>query len=172
MRAFFIIFFLCFVSTIHAQDFPLNFIGHWVGELEWHQAGKSESKKVQMLLEVQPTDSAGKFTWRISYGGDHQDVRPYIIKRVDSTAGHWVIDEQNGIFLDYFWIGKRFTGSFTVLNSTLLNTFWLDGDSLVAEFYTFAAEPRRTSGKGSEDIPYVFSYLMKSSQKAILKRKK
>lgn len=168
---------LCFLPilflaslSLHAQKFPNNFVGHWEGELQWFQTGKNAAQTVRMQLIIQPSDTAGQFTWQMIYE-QNQDNRPYILKPIDTAKGHWVIDEKNGIMLDQYWIGNRLTGAFTVQNSTILNSYWIEGEYLVVEFYTTSAKPINLTGGTDKDIPPVDSYRVKSYQKAVLKKK-
>ena len=153
-----------------AQDFPNKFVGHWDGELHWYQMGKKDPQKVRMQLIIQSADTAGQYTWKLIYGDKNEDSRPYILKPVDTTKGHWAVDERNGIILDQYWIGNRFTSAFTVQNATILDSYWIENDCLIAEFYSFSSTPVRSSGGTSDDIPPVNSYATRSYQKAILKK--
>ena len=157
-----------------AQDkhsFPQDFIGKWKGTLEWHRSGTAQPQSVNMELYVLPsTDSAGQYTWHLVYGTVTTDSRPYILKAIDSAKGHWVIDEVNGIVLDQFWVGSRFVGSFTVGNSTIVNSYHLENGDMVVEFFAYGAKASAKTGKGSEESPFVDSYTIKSFQRAVLKK--
>jgi hypothetical protein len=171
MRFFFFICLLFTVMAVKAQEVSKIFVGHWEGELQWFQPGKKDPQKVKMQLIIQPADTAGQYTWQIIYGEKNEDNRPYILKPVDTAKGHWIIDERNGIMLDQYWVGNRFTSAFSVQNSTILDSYWIDDDRLVAEFYSTSAKPLNITGGTSEDIPPVSSYATKAYQKAILKKK-
>jgi hypothetical protein len=136
------------------------------------QAGKKEPQKVKMQLIIQPADTAGQYTWHIIYGEKSEDNRPYLLKPVDTGRGHWVIDERNGILIDQYWVGNRFTSMFTVQNSTILDSYYIEDGRLIAEFYAISAKPVSTTGLGIEDVPTVNSYEIKTYQKAILKKKR
>ncbi len=169
-----ILFFLLAFSmagTARSQQFPESFIGNWEGELRWYQPGKAEPQKVKMQLVIQPVDS-GCYTWQLIYGEASGDNRPYILKPADLSKGHWIVDELNGIRLDQYWIGQRFTNTFTVQNTTIINNYWIEGDSLIAEFYSFTSKPVTVSGGGTIEVPEVSSFGIKAFQKAILKRRK
>ena len=170
------IIFLVFVSVspilLFGQNslFPTEWTGRWKGELHWWQGNSAEPKKVNMELVIEPTDSTDKYTWQIIYGKASEDNRPYILLAVDKEKGHWVIDEKNGIILDQYLIANRLSGSFTVQKSTIINNYWMENDSLVAEFYSMGASPVSTTGKGNDEIPLVHSYKINSYQRAVLKR--
>lgn len=152
-----------------AQTFPQSFVGNWKGELLWYQGAVKEPKKVNMELKIQPAEG-GNYTWQIIYGSATEDNRPYTLMPKDTAKGHWQIDEHNGIILDQFWIANRFSGAFTVQNSTIVNTYWLEGEQLHIEFYSTSAKPIAVTGKGTEESPSVNSYGVKSYQKAILRK--
>ena len=124
-----------------------------------------------MQLIIKPADSANTFTWQIIYGDKGEDNRPYLLKPVDTAKGHWQIDERNGIIIDQYFIGNRFTSAFSVQTTTIVDSYWREGDNLVAEFYGLTSKPVSTTGKGTEDSPKVDSYGTKSYQRAVMKKK-
>ena len=152
------------------NNFPQDFVGKWKGTLEWFRAGNATPQNVNMELYVLPADSPGNYTWHLIYGSANADSRPYLLKSVDSAKVHWVIDELNGIKLDQYWVGNRFTGSFTVQNSTIVNTYFIENGQMIVEFISYASKPIATTGKGNEDSPFVDSYSIKSFQRGVLKK--
>ena len=171
MKEFFLscCFFLIGTTGFAQTDFPESFIGHWQGDLLWYKTGKSEPRKVKMQLIILPTDTANVYTWQIIYGEKGEDNRPYLLKPVDTSKGHWQVDERNGIVLDQYLVGKRFTSAFTVQTTTIVDSYWRDGENLVAEFYSLTAKPVATTGNGTEESPKVDSYAAKGYQRALLK---
>lgn len=157
--------------TFAQTTFPKDFIGHWEGTLNWYQTGKKTPQKVKMQLIIKPADSANTYTWQIIYGDKGEDNRPYILKPVDTAKGHWQVDERNGIVLDQYFIGGRFTSAFTVQTTTIVDAYWREGKNLIAEFYSMTAKPVNTSGEGTDDSPKVDSYGTKSYQRAVMKKK-
>lgn len=174
MRFFMISFFLLtgIFGTAQSVSFPESWVGNWKGELNWYRNGKAEPQKVNMELRIQNTDSTDTYTWQLIYGSKEEDYRPYILKPVDKAKGHWVIDELSSIVLDQFWLGNKFSGAFTVQNSTILNSYWIENDKLHVEFFNIGSKPMTTTGKGSEEIPFVDSYKLGSYQKAVLTKTK
>ncbi|MFT3825847.1 MAG: hypothetical protein QM731_18150 [Chitinophagaceae bacterium] len=151
------------------SSFPADFVGHWKGTLNWYPSGAKEPKQITMELHVQPSkDTAGQYTWNLVYGKPSEDNRPYILKPVDTAKGHWVIDEVNGIKLDQYWIGNAFSGAFRVENSTIVNTYWLENGRLKVQFISYLSKPVATTGKGTEESPFVDSYGVRSYQLAEL----
>ena len=173
------IFFLFFISVVSApglaqekngvQSFPKDFIGNWTGSLTWHPAGK-EMQTVAMRLNIQPETGKSVYSWQLIYGDAAKDNRPYHLKPVDSAAGHWVIDENDGILLDGYWIGNRFISTFSVQGSTITAVYWLVGKEMHIEMISTKVAAVRESGKGTADVPKVLSYPVSSYQKAILNK--
>jgi hypothetical protein len=163
---------ICFYFAGYSQttSFPENWKGNWKGELHWYKAGKQEPEKVNMELRIHPADTPGHYTWHIIYGTAQQDSRPYLLKQTDTTGIHWVIDEKNGIMLDQYWVGDRFTGAFTVQQSTLINSYYMEDNKLIVEFTGIGKKPFRTTGAGTDESPTVDSYQVRSYQKAVLYR--
>lgn len=176
IQIFYMRFLLCFPllftgAVLFAQSpvFPDDWTGNWKGELHWYKAGQTVPQKVPMELRIQKTDSTF-WTWHLIYGTPREDSRPYILKPVDRSKGHWVVDEKNGILLDQFWLGNSLTGAFTVSGSTILNTYRMENNELVIDFFSLAAKPLATTGKGDEEIPFVDSYRVTGKQTARLLR--
>lgn len=151
-------------------SFPKNWEGNWKGELQWFQTGTAEPQKINMELRIHPADSINTWTWQIIYGSASEDNRPYKLISKDSTGIHWVIDENNGIILDQYWVANKLSGAFTVMNSTIINSYWIEGNKLHVEFYSISAKPVTTTGKGTDESPSVDSYKVGSYQKAILRK--
>lgn len=163
---------MSFSAIGQSESFPQSWVGNWKGELNWYKIGKAEPQKVNMELRIQPTDIPGKYTWQIIYGSAEKDNRPYILAKKDTTGTHWAIDENNGIVLDQFWVANKFCGAFTVMGNTIVNSYWMEKDKLMVEFYSIAAKPIISTGKGTEESPTVDSYSIGSYQKAVLQRTK
>lgn len=158
-------------SFAQPDGFPRKWEGDWKGDLLWYKTGRAEPQKVNMELRIHPADSNG-WTWQIIYGSETEDNRPYKLIAKDSSGIHWLIDENNGIVLDQFFVGNKFCGAFTVMNSTIVNNYWLEDDKIMIEFFGLSAKPLTTTGKGTDESPKVDSYKIGSYQRAVLLRKK
>lgn len=175
MKGFFLLMaFVANTAIAFSQDkpvFPNDYIGKWKGTLEWYPAGNPQPRLVNMELYILPSkDTAGQFSWHLTYGSVSQDSRPYLLKPIDTAKGHWLIDELNGIMLDQYWIGNRFIGSFTVGNSTIVNSYYIENGNMIVEFISYGAQALAKTGKGTEDSPFVDSYAIKGFQRAVLKK--
>ena len=167
---------MCLVASAQQLSFPQSFVGNWKGALTWNRAEKVP-QQFTMRLNIQPVDS-GRYTWQIIYGendpstGSKVDDRPYLLIPVDTSKGHWQIDERNTIVLDGYFIGNTFSSVFAVSGSTIVSKYELTADGLMVSFTTYATKPITTTGGTSNEIPPVDSYQVKSLQQGLLKREK
>jgi hypothetical protein len=154
------------------ENFPKTFFGHWTGELLWYQAEKKMPQKEKMQLIVNATDSTDVYHWQIIYGANNKDNRPYLLRPVDTSKGHWQIDERNGIVLDQYFIGNRSTCVYTVQNLTIINNYWREDEKMVVEFYIAASKPINTTGLSEKDSIRVDNYPVQGYQRAVLTKEK
>ena len=172
-----VLLFLTGVATVAAQQakstndpaFPANFIGRWKGKLQWMMPGKP-AQEFSMQLIVQPTDSSGQYTWQIIYGDQGKDNRPYLLRQGDTSKAQWVIDEGDGILLSSYVLGNAIHGAFTVQQSTIVDSYRVEGDTMFVEFFNIKLADKQTSGKGTEETPFVDSYRVGSYQQGVLER--
>lgn len=154
-------------QSTRAAEYMAPWIGHWKGELMW-QVRADSVQKVEMHLVIAPLDSVGHYTWNLVYGADQTDNRGYTLKAVDVERGHWIVDENNGIVIDQFLIGNTFTSAFEVMGSTIVDVFELEGATMHVRFFSYGSQPTRVSGLGTEEIPTVNSFAMRSVQSVVL----
>lgn len=147
---------ILFVSILNAQSYPDQFIGNWNGTLNIYQ-GPKLAQTINVALDVMPLDS-GRYEWVITYGDSGKDIRPYMLIPVDTAKGHWAIDEKDGIVLDIFVTGKKFTSTFAVMGSAVQVCYWIEGEDLCMEIWSFNEKPDHKSGLGTEEVPEVNVY--------------
>ncbi len=158
-------------TTVKSTNPIAKFIGNWQGAMTWSPNNGKPPQNVEVLLSIQPIkDSVNQYTWNITYGTNKADVRPYILKKIDTIANHWVIDENNGIVLDSYMLQGRLIGAFTIGGVTLVDNYWIENNNLHFEFITFPKMAQGTTGKGTEEVPIVDVYRIGSYQKAVLKK--
>lgn len=154
--------------------FPAAYVGKWSGELDIFSArGKVQS--VPMQLHIIPIDDT-TFTYTIYYGEDLEaGKRDYLLRKGEQGDHHWIIDEQDGILLDNFYVGGVLHGPFTVAGSALNSSLEIKGDELRYSIISGPAEPFRaseaTSVEEGETTTYqVESFEVRNFQRAFLKR--
>ena len=149
-------------------------MGNWTGELEIHDA-MGPKQTVPMSLYLSETDTSGIYDWVILYGMDSlSDMRNYVLKEIDKSKGHYMIDEKNGILIDAYFIQNELTSIFAVMGNTLVCSYRREGEELIFAIKIFPSEKIRVTGDTiieNQNIPVVESFQHKSSQVARLRRK-
>ncbi len=158
-----------FAQKTTAEECIAPWLGHWKGNLIW-QIGPDSSQTVEMHLVIAPLDSLGQYSWNLVYGADQADNRGYTLKPVDLESGHWVVDENNGILIDQYLFGNTFSSAFEVMGTRIVDAFEVNGDQMNVRFFSFGNEAARTSGQGTDDVPIVYSFPMRSVQSVVLYR--
>jgi hypothetical protein len=155
------------------RSFPATFEGVWKGPCVNRMRGGRELR-FPMELHVAPVESPGKgkgeWTWTIVYGeGERRQVRPYVLRPVDAKAGHWVVDERNGILIDAFVSGNALHSRFSVMGNVIDVTYRLRDGGFDVLLTTYGDTAARTSG-GEGRIPEVEAFALKSVQSGRLTR--
>jgi hypothetical protein len=160
-------------KTALIPEFPKDYIGNWSGTLQIYK-GTGKVQEVNMQLNIQPLkDSAStQYSWEIIYGDKSKDHRPYRLVPVDAAKGHWLIDENDGVQLDCFYLGGTLFSQFSVQGNLLTTMDRLENGKLYYEIVTSKTPAMKTTGGTSADSPPVDSYNMPATQKAVLTRKK
>ena len=159
-------------KTAAIPEFPKDYIGNWSGILQIYK-GTGKVQEVPMQLNIQPLkDSAGtQYSWEIIYGEKAKDHRPYRLVPVDAAKGHWLVDENDGIQLDCFYLGGTLFSTFAVEGNLLTSMDRLENGKLYYEITSTKTKPFKTTGGLSKDSPPVDSYNIPTTQKAVLTRK-
>lgn len=118
----------------------------------------------------------GRYTYTIVYGADTpENTRPYYLRAVPDSPGHFEIDEGNGIVLDDYFINGKLYSRFEVMGNLLLATLEQRGEYLVYEIISGPLTPTHTTGNtivDGEEIPPVNSYKIAVQQQALLVRER
>jgi len=134
----------------------------WLGEFEgtlYMYSSTKEVSSIPMKIRNFQTDTAGTYGWYLIYGEDEASgTRPYYLKTIDPSIGHYVVDEKNSIVLDTYMIGDKLISDFQVEGSTITSIYsWKDKDTLTFEI--IAGKSDRPSSSGNiNDIPLVVNY--------------
>ena len=164
------------VTSVLVEDLksPVDWIGTWSGELVIY-TGQGEQQRLPMKLKIHPIpDSTDMYTYHIVYGEDTpENTRPYLLRTLDASIGHYEVDEVNGIVLDDYVLGNKLYSRFEVMGSLLLSTVESRGDQLLYEIISGPLDPIRTTGDipgatEEEMIPPVNGYQIRVRQYAVL----
>jgi hypothetical protein len=169
-RSLLIVIGLLMAMSVQGQKFPGAYVGYWKGDLHIYK-GSTVTQTVKFGLEVFPADS-GRYDWIITYGDSGQDRRHYTLVPIDTAKGHWAIDENNGIVIDMYATGNKMTSLFSVMGSVIQISYWLEGDEMVMELFSYPQKENAKSGKGTEESPEVNVWKFSGYQLGRMKRMK
>ncbi len=158
------------------EKFPESWFGEWTGKLEIFN-NKGLSQSVPMTCVMSPTDTAGVFNWNIIYGEDRvKGLRPYLLRTIDATKGHYLCDEMNTIKMESYLLGNKLFCNYTVAGNWITSIYEKqNADTMIFEII-FGKEKAVSESGGlkvkEEEIPVVKAFPVVIHQKAVLTRKK
>ena len=155
-------------------SFPDDWLGHWSGDLNiYNKDGLNMELKVE--LELAPMSSDSLYPWSLRYISEERtDERNYYLKKGGQQENHWIVDENNSIYLDGYVLDNTFYVLFEVGNNRIQTSYRLSGDNLIFENLASRVEKVDSSGGliiDSIPIPLVNSFLVTNLQTATLNRK-
>lgn len=153
--------------------FPDDWLGEWQGTLEiYSSSGKTMEVPMQCIHSLR---GDGSYNWIIIYGsGADADHRNYILRKVNSNAGHYQIDELNGILLDGFVLKDRFISTFEVMDNILQTQYIRHPNGMDFQIVVHGKKPLHETGDtitGVDTIPTINTYRNAVYQIARMKRK-
>ena len=161
-------------DTIVEYLFPEDWLGIWSGTLEiYNQKGVTQS--LEMGLEIEKTDTVDVYDWTIIYGSDSTaQRREYQLIAIDTSKGHYMIDEKNGIFLDGYHMHDAFVSVFEVMDNTLVIAYERNMQEMNFTVDVFPSQEIGISGDtliNGQEIPEVKSFQYTGRQRAVLNKK-
>lgn len=155
------------------ESFLESWQGTWTGDLQVYN-WEGLRQEVPMQLEITQLDSIS-YSWKIHYGDpkDDKGLRNYLIKSHNPARGHYIIDENNGILIDAYYIDGELISTFAVAGN-LLSSMYKKVDGAIHFDIYFGSETHTTTGDtiiGEDTIPPVKIYPHRGRQKAILHKK-
>ena len=165
-RLFFIFLLLCFQGYSQNQEPLKQWLGIWKGNLSI-LTPEGKKQEIPMELHILPTDTTGKYTWKIIYD---KSPRNYTLIARDTAKGLYVIDENNGIILENRLFGNTFFSCFEVMENLLACTYRLEGKQIIFEIFSMSKKKAKKTGNLPEkEIPEVIDYPSQTMQKATLR---
>jgi len=153
------------------QHFPHEYFGVYRGDLLIETPG-SEKRSIPMEIHLLPADTSGRYNFQIYYDeGENQSVRNYHLLAVDMNKGAFLIDENNGIFMDASVVGNCLYSSFQIEGTLLQVRECFHKKHMEYELLVIDGTQERTTFSDPEEIE-VRSYPVISRQSARLKRYK
>ena len=157
------------------DNFPESWFGTWVGTLEIYNA-KGLQQSIAMECFMSATDTAGVFNWHIIYGSDREKgLRPYLLRTVDASKGHYVCDELNTIKMESYLLGNKLFCYFIVEGNVIVSTYEKTADGKML-FEIIFSKDKAVSQTGNQvvkgdTIPTVKTFPVIINQRAVLTKK-
>lgn len=162
------------VSTLWSQEstpinFPNDYFGIYTGTLEI--SNKNGNQTYPMEFHLQPTDSIGKYEYKLVYGtGDQRQERPYNLIAKDAASGSYIVDENNGIILHDKVIDNRMYALFEVGGNMLTTFITFEKDHMIFEIAVTNTAEKQLSYANDEEKTKVISYPISAVQRAVLQK--
>ena len=152
--------------------FPESWFGNWVGTLDIYNA-KGKQQSISMACVMSATDTAGVYNWHIIYGEDRvKGLRPYLLRTIDASKGHYVCDEVNSIKMESYLLGNKLFCYFMVEGNVIVSTYEKTAEGKML-FEIIFGKDKTVSESGNQvfkgdTIPTVKTFPIVISQRAIL----
>ena len=152
--------------VINAENnlFPDSWNGNYSGQLFVTKNGSPMDTNF-MQLRIFRIDME-RTAFFIKYDSD-SSWREYEIKE-GKYNGHWVMDEQNSIFLDHYFQNNELSSTFSVNESLLRANYRKEGQEIISTITTYPLQFTKETG---DSVPYkIMTYKEKLVQRAVLKK--
>jgi hypothetical protein len=158
-----------------SNKFPDSWFGTWAGELKVYNA-KGLAQTVPMECKMGKTDTAGVYEWSIIYGTDREKgLRPYILRTIDASKGHYLCDELNTIKMESYLLGNKLFCNYSVMGNWMTSIYEKTDDGKMIFEIIFGKEKAVSESGGEivkgDTVPVVKAFPVIINQKAVLTRK-
>lgn len=163
-------------STTTSYQFPQDWIGTYVGSLEIWNAKRGLVQACPMKLQIAGTDTSGYYTWysEMTYNGKQITKNYNLVTNDSMPKNHFLMDENNGIFLDRVLLDDGFYDYFEVNGIGLYGITRRVKEGITFEIASFQLQSVQYSEyEGNEfEVDSVASYKVVNTQKALLFKSK
>lgn len=163
-------------GPIPEPKFPEDWLGTYSGTLKLVNAERGLFMELPMTVSITATDTPNKWRWYSKSVYKGKDIiKDYNLVRPDSLPpNHYLMDENNGIYLDRVLLGDAFYDYFEVGGTGLYGITRKVGDDLHFEIASFSLDSKSYSVyEGTDfDVDTITSYKVANTQKVLLKRVK
>jgi hypothetical protein len=147
------------------------FEGTWSGNLSFDTPGGSQSIACELIITYLPDEKT--YTWLTKYFTAGEVIeKNYVIKCYDPAKGHFILDENNGIYLDAYLKGNNLISLYEVSDLFFHTEYEFENDKIIFQINFFPIKAQTTSGGNTLDIPLVNSFALSGTQRAVFTRKK
>lgn len=159
-------------EELRSFKFPEDWYGSYSGELKLWNAEKGNHMSLPMVLEISKTEDSTKTRWYSSSKYMGKDViKDYVIITHDSLPkNHFLMDENNGIYLDHVLLDDAFYDYFEVSGTGLYGITRRVPEGIEFEIASFPlGSPRYSRYNGYDfSVDTIISYPVINTQKVVL----
>jgi hypothetical protein len=163
------LFFISAGSVFSQNEKPVRLLeqwmGTWKGQLEI-TTSEGKNSEVNMKLDISETETPGVWKWVVNYGDTF--LGNYLLRLENSTKGTYILDENNSILLDYFFLDNTFYCTLSTQGSILVSKYQMKNDNILFEVITSSMNSANISDSGADENSIVYSYPVFAIQKAAL----
>lgn len=127
------------------HQFPEDWLGTYSGSLQAYRAGSNQNMyPSEVILNIAATTDSNRWEWSSVYimdGREPIEKKYYIIQPDTLGPTQYIMDEDNGIFIDQHLYGNTFTGAYTVNGQFFTVTYTKIKDELLYELNVYNSSP-------------------------------
>ena len=135
-------------TSINNENFPSTWLGEYEGKLAVFRPGKEGNPyPANVHLSISPTPEASRWEWSTTYIIEGRDPieKKYFIMHPDSLPpSTYLMDEDNGIFINQYYSGNTFYGAYTVNEQFFTFIYHKEEDVLNYELTVYNRNPYET----------------------------
>ena len=152
------------LAGVAAAGAPADWIGTWKGQCKLTPAYNGvEAFAASLTISAGSAD--GSLRWKLIYETPSREVRDYELVPVDAAAGHYVIDEKNGLLLDSYVADGVLYAPFAINGMLIMATYSVGTDGVMtANMPSFGTEPVRTTCLGGQPESCAQSFALNRAQ--------
>jgi hypothetical protein len=164
--------------------FPYDWLGSYEGKMLWY-AGNNKKAEISIRIEISITEDPNRLHWKTTYDSTaavpKKIVKDYFLISNDSLGkNHFILDENNGIFIDQILIDNTLYSSFEILsdvqngrsNHLISVDRLVDKNQLYHEVISYKSPDRKSGDIGESKGYTIKSSSVINTQKAVLYRVK
>jgi hypothetical protein len=164
--------------------FPYDWLGSYEGKMLWY-AGNNKKAEISIRIEISITEDPNRLHWKTTYDSTaavpKKIVKDYFLISNDSLGkNYFILDENNGIFIDQILIDNTLYSSFEILsdvqngrsNHLISVDRLVDKNQLYHEVISYKSPDRKSGDIGESKGYTIKSSSVINTQKAVLYRVK
>ena len=153
------------LSQEKTEQFPEDFLGIYKGTLLIDSPkGK---QKITMEFHLKATKNKDRFDYVLIYEGK---PRNYTLVKKNMDKGQFELYENNGIILPTKYVNRTLFSFFEVQGNILSSRLSFTKQGMDFEILFNKTDNKIKTGKGTDEIPFVFAYPITTVQQAHLNK--